>query len=231
MPRIDELKARLEELPRRLDERHLAEDFTKYTQKISSAYEKLGVAWEQMNASTMVNGNSAYKSRVLPELKNAAREAFGLHETISENAAAVKKKATENAIIRVGDYAEKAKQRCKETWAAELESNAIQWEKIASVFVELGAHGGQEFKKAVHELTTQQIPSNETDVKRVKQLIEKLQKGIQDFGLEGAFGRFLEATAGTTGASLRDLSDEEVQQQLTKHDLWDSFRIRVDVGA
>lgn len=227
MPNLERLKERLKKLPERRALREYAEHFGLYTQKVKQLREKMKRTHKDMVYASKVNPNPDYDRNVLSELKKAVREAKKLHKVIEEDPQKVKTRATENTVVSLGDYASKANTQCHDIWTREIEGIIAKWEKIAVVvqnLKNLGAKGGSEFKQAVDKLKLQAIPQNDKEVEQVRTAKKDLQKGIATLGLEGPFGKFLEAAAKEI-ASPRDLLNDEVRSKLDEYKLWDSFHV------
>jgi hypothetical protein len=224
MTNLGQLKERLKKLPERRSLRVYAESFGEYTQKVAKSREKLGQAFKNMRYISKTYPDSECVKKVLPLLKSGVTEAKKLHKEIVEDPQKVKARTTENRVVRLGDYASRATTQCRDIWNLEINNSVAKWEKVASVVQNLGAKGGQEFKRAVDKLKLQGIPQSDKEVEQVKATKKELQKGIQSLGLEGPFGKFLKAAAAGV-ASPRDLLNDEVRSKLDKYKLWDSFHV------
>ena len=226
MPELKKLKTRLENLPERRKQRDWAVNFRTYREKLSGVRKKIEQIYNDMAYAEKVNSNNEYREKVFFELKKAVRGAQKLHKEISEEPKKVMLTATEDVIIKLRDYVEKARYQCDNIWNREIEGIVAKWEKMAEVVQRLGHKGGHEFKQVVDRLRKRLIPQNDKEVDQIKDNIKELQKGIAELGLAGPFGKFIGAAAGE-GASLKVLlEDDEIRKKLEEHDLWDNFRIR-----
>ena len=227
MPNLKKLKERLEKLPQLKSERNLSAKFGIYTQRIAQSREKLSKSFRDMEFISKVYPEAQCKQTVLPLLKKSIKEANKLYQSIDEDAQTVQKKATDNGVVRLGEYANSASGKCHDIWMLEITNNVTKWEKLASVIQNLGAKGGQEFKKAVETLKNKNIPRNDDEVTEIEKIKIELQKGVANLGLEGPFGEFLKATS-EVGASPRDLLEDEIKEKMEEYSLWDSFRVRLE---
>ncbi len=226
MSNLSQLKERLEQLPEKKSLREFAENFGEYTQKVAKSREKLKQAFINMGYISKAYPDAECAKKILPLLKSSVTEAKRLHKEIDEDPKKVKARATENKVIRLGDYADKATNQCRDIWNLNISNSVTKWEKLAIVVQSLGAKGGKEFKESVDNLKLQGIPQSDKEVQQVKAIKEKLEKSIAKLGLEGPFGQFLTSAAAGT-ASPRDLLNDEVKSKIDEYNLWDSFHVRL----
>jgi hypothetical protein len=224
MPNLTQLKERLKQLPEKKSLREYAESFGEYTQKVARSREKLKQAFKDMGYISKAYPDSKCAKKILPLLKSSVTEAKKLHKEISEDPQKIKARATENKVVRLGDYASSATTQCRDIWNVQISNNVTKWEKLAIVVQSLGAKGGKEFKEAVDKLKLQGIPQNDKAVEQVKAIKKELEKGIAKLELEGPFGQFL-TTAALGTASPRDLLNDKVKSKIDEYNLWDSFHV------
>lgn len=229
MPNLAQLKQRLEKLPEFHRERGLKNHFREYGQKVTNYLEGLEQAHKCLKAIEVLEENPTFKRNVLREIKETIKDAKNIKEKISEEAKSVGDRATENAIGRINGSQRDANILCRDRWKGFIEKRENKWSKIAEVVEKLPKKtGGKEFKDSFDKFTRWKanIPQTEKEIKEIQQLKDALGDGITKLGLEGEFGKFLEATA-VDGASIEDLKKPKIIEKLDEYDLWKSFRVHL----
>lgn len=226
MPNLKELKTRLEKLPQRKAESDLAATFSEYSLKVASICLGLQKTYRNIWYASQVNSNTDYNKKVLPKLKNAVKEAKLLLQEIEKDSNNIQTKASENKVVRLGEYEYSAKTECDTIWQQEFASSIKRWEKLADVVQKLGAKGGQEFKLALDKLKNYKIPQNDNDIIQIKASQKALKNGVVCLGLEGPFGEFLKASV-EGGAYPKDLLKDDIRNKIDEFELWDSFKVQM----
>lgn len=226
MPNLKDLKVRLEKLPALRDERELSDHFKKYSEKISQVRAKLKISYIEMQCIEEVFPNMDPKNKIAPLFKKSTRLASKLHNSIAADPKVVTKKSTDTQITNLDDYAKSAHAQCHDYWATKISASVMKWEKVAAVIADLGAEGGADFQNTVSLFKSSSVPQCKEDIANIKEYQNKLQVGIANLGLEGSFGKFLEASA-SGGAPAKDLLKEEIKEKIDEFDLWDSFAVRI----
>jgi len=227
MSKLKNLRDRLEKLPQLKKEKNLSSNFGVFTKKVAESKVMLTDSYRDMEYISKVFPDAGCEKKILPILKSSIKEAQKLYKTIEEDPQTVQKKASENSVVRLRDYATSANVKVRDIWSREITNNVTKWEKLAEVTQGLGAKGGREFKQAVVSLKNKKIPKSDEEVVQIKTAQINLHKGIANLGLEGPFGKFLEATVESRGASPKDLFKKEIKEKIEEFNLWDSFQIRL----
>ena len=227
MSKLKKLRKCLEKLPQLKKEKNLSSNFGVFTKKVAESKVMLSDSYRDMEYISKVFPGAGCKKKILPVLKSSIKEAQKLYKTIEEDPQTVQKKASENSVVRLRDSVTSANVKVRDTWVREINNNVTKWERLADVIQGLGAEGGREFKQAVVSLKNKKIPKSDEEVVQIQNAQSELQKGIANLGLEGPFGKFLEATADNRGASPKDLFKQEIKEKIEEFNLWDSFQVRL----
>ena len=226
MSKLSVLKQRLEKLPEVISERHLAGNFHQHWKSLVRLRENTTKNRQSALFIEEVFPLSKCEKTIQPKLTSSIRMLKKLRKDIDTDPERISAKATDNCVIKLGDYASSISTTISETWQRQTENSVDKWLKIASVVEQLGAAGGKEFKQTVESLQKSAIPINSDQSKKAAEANISLQKGVSKLGLEGPFGKFLEATV-EEGATLSKLRDPEVKSKIDEFDLESSFRIKI----
>jgi F0F1-type ATP synthase membrane subunit b/b' len=228
MTNLAHIKLLLEKLPQFHKERGLKDNFCDYGKNVSESLQELEKAYKNLKSLETLEENETSKKKVLKEIKNAIKDAKNLKEEISDNAQNISKTATSNAVVRITDAHKSANKECRERWKNFIEKREEKWGKLANLVDKLPKTGGKEFKVAFDNLARYKtnIPQTNEEIQKIQQLRDELNSGVSKLGLEGAFGKFLEAAA-DGNALISELNKPEIKELLEKYNLWDSFRVQL----
>ena len=226
MPDLKKLRDDIEKYPERRSEINLRGSFRDYSQKLREMYIKLKGSSEDAERIEKATGKEDFKGGILTEIKTATREAKKLKKSIEEDAKAVETTATENAVTRIGDKTSRCSTKCRDGWRQHIDGKANKWSQIATVLERFPSADCRDFKNAVRGLSSarDRIPQTEQEVEDAKKLQEELQKGIAKIGLEGDFGKFLEA-ASAGNCTLKQALEPKVKKKLDEYNLLEIFQI------
>jgi len=232
MPDLKDLKKRLKKLPKIREQSKWAATYGKYTKKLGESREKMKQIYKDIEHAEKVSSNKEYKSKVLSELEKAVRVAQAIHKKISGNQESVTLNTLEemeDLIIRIGEIATDAKNKCREIWDKETRERVEIWEKIAGCENYSETSDWQDFKEVVECLreSRKKIPQNEKDVEQINADSKKLEVLNKKLGHNPHVVTFLYDAMSEKGASLKDLLEyDEIREKLDKDNLWDSLRIK-----
>jgi|TARA_B100000315_G_scaffold240047_1_gene259493 hypothetical protein len=230
MPDLKDLKKRLKKLPKIREQSRWAATYGKYTKKLGESREKMKQIYKDIEYAEKVSSSKEYKSKVLSELEKAVRVAQAIQKKISGNQESVPLNTLEemeDRIVRIGEIATIAKNKCREIWDEETRERVEIWEKIAGCENYSETSEGQDFKEVVERLREREIPQNKKDVEQINADIKKLEVLNKKLGHNRHVVRFLNDAMSEEGASLKDLLEyDEIREKLDKDNLWDSLRIK-----
>lgn len=223
LKRLQDRIIKLEELKSELA---LADQFGQFMKM----FEQIKISMEETNSGSFfaskVYPNEKYEKKVVSELKKVVRDAKKISKEISNDPHRVKAGAIEKKVTNMRLTTESASKKLKDIWEKEISKNVSKWVDIAIAVNDLGAKGGNDFKKAIDKLKNVSIPKTEEQIKKIQEEKTSVQTGISKLGLEGKFGEFLKMSA-EGKAVARDLLDKEVRMKMEEYDLWDSFRVTI----
>jgi len=216
-------------LPEFRKERDLQSDFRQYCTLSSSILVGLNKAYKDMQSIQEVKEDSGFRSAVTNIIKRAISKAKKLHKDISEDARAVAKTASKNALRDLGEGKTSANSACLNYWNKKIQVELENWGEIASALENITRTGGKEFKRALDDLGRHRdsIPQDKVGIEKYKATELAISTGISKLNLDGKFGQFLTDVVNGK-ATTSQLSVPEIKKVMDEHKLWDKFKVRLN---
>jgi hypothetical protein len=231
-----DLKMRLEELPAIRKGRAHEGHYTQFYKKACAAKETLLKVSVALPLARSVLPTPEY-TEAQKKIDLAAKSAKRLAEKLLADPDAIGEKTTEKNFIGLTESAELSLISCKKGWEGQLGAKTRVWEDIAVVVLKLGSADGagaiksqaQKLSDAVDSLkdAATRLPRTDLDASTVRSKLTALTDSVSGLDLNTPFGKFLQAAASPSGASLELLQQEEVSKAIDKHQLQKVFRVRI----
>ena len=233
MIKLSELKQRLEKCPEIEKEIELGATLRLCIEKVQKSRKELIVISNNIKNINKVYQDSSCTKEVSIYVKRCSEIARKMHDDIVKELTIINQgldNPISNQITSLKDNVNLAKKTCNEFWEKEQKETIDKCEKVVDVVQrlesKLGTKGGKVLKSSLDKIKSSGIPQNDSEVEVIKSALKELKNGITSLGLEGPFGKFLEATIGV-GASTKYILNDEVRQKLDEYNLWDSFKIKL----
>jgi hypothetical protein len=222
------LRQRLEALPARREAATQGNRFAAFQKQAAKARGEVAQAMAAAALADELLPDPAYKE-LRGDLQRLAKAAAKLRIALTTDASAITTGATSNAFAGLSSSADAALNACKKAWKRGLEAKLKGRAVLAEKLPEILPGAGGELKEKVEQLSAeaQRLLTKPADVERVRGLLVEFDRLAGELRLEGPVGKFLQALAGETGASLAEVRDAEVQKFLTERALWGVFRVRL----
>lgn len=223
------LKDRLEALPARREAAEQGDRFERFQNQAAAARSAVAQAFVAAEIATKVLDDPGYRE-VHKRVRRATKRAASLRDELLDDVAAVTTDQTGNAFAGLTETSIGALDYCKATWKRTIETKlrgrAVLVEKLPSNVL---GDVGPELRKTIKGLQQESArpPATSTDADRVSKLLLDFDRYVQGLQLEGQVGKFLQALATDSGASLELLKDDSVLNFLNEHQLWSAFRIKL----
>lgn len=222
------LRQRLEALPARREAAAQGDLYARFQRQATTARAAAAQATAAADLAAEVLDDVAYKD-VRSRLRGIARSAAKVRSELLADAAMVTSDRTSNAFAGISESAGAALELCKKAWKRSIDTKLRGRAELAAKLPKILPSVGESLRTSVAQLQAESLslPATIADVERVRGLLARFDDLVGKLQLEGKVGAFLQALASETGASLELVRDNEVQQFLTEHELWRSFRVHL----
>jgi hypothetical protein len=222
------LRQRLEALPARREAAAQGDRYATFQKQAAGARNAAAQAGTAAELAEQVFDDTAYKD-VRSRLRSLAKTAAKVRGELLAEAAAVTTDRISNAFAGISKSATAMLEDCKKAWKRGIDSKLRGRAELAAKLPQVLPTMGDALRANVSDLQAEilRLPATTSDVERVRRLLAQFDELVHQLQLEGAIGAFLQAIASENGASLESVRDKAVQQFLTEHELWSSFRVHL----
>jgi hypothetical protein len=225
MNRLQRLQQQLETIPAKRTRAVLVNRLAEYEGKISATAAKLRGASRSETFARQVFPDMP-EGRMEAQLAHARRSAGALHKRLSQEIKSVEGKKTEDAVVHLGEIADKVELSVRSRWSNFLTTKLQGYEALINAIEQAGIARSADLVRALAYLQQQtKPPTSSGAVEAIRGALDKVTGAIAALGLEGEVGDFVIDTARGRGDP-RALLNPSIQRFVEANNLWPLLKVK-----